>query len=86
MVSCKVTRHLNGVIKFIVIKDDDDTLVINMDKVVSIFFNSGDTDTSDSYSPFRMTIQGEENSEFYTFRSRESFIDIKNTIENELLK
>lgn len=86
MVSCKVTRHLNGVIKFIVIKDDDDTLVINMDKIVSIFFNSGDTDTSDSYSPFRMTIQGEENSEFYTFRSRESFIDIKNTIESELLK
>lgn len=86
MVSCKITRHLNGVIKFIVIKDGDDALIINMDKVVSIFFDSGDTDNSDVYSPFRMTIQGEENSEFYTFRSRESFIDVKNTIESELLK
>lgn len=86
MVSCKVTRHLNGVIKFIVIKDEDDTLVINMDKVVSIFFNSGDTDDSDAYSPFRMAIQGEEDREFYTFRSRESFNDVKNMIESELLK
>lgn len=87
MVSCKFTRHLNGAIKFIIVKEDDDTLVINMDKVVSIFFCSGDTDEFNSYKSFRMIIQGENSDkEYYTFKSKESFIDAKNRIENELLK
>lgn len=88
MFKCEVTRHLNGIIKLIIVMEEDDTLIINMDKITSLCFHTktirGETEKTEYCLYISNDSDGFE--KYHRFKNKENYLKAKNHIERELLK
>lgn len=83
MVRCQVTRHLNGTVKCFIVQEEDDTLIINMDKVSIIAFEVM-TDNDETY--YSMIVHKENSSVVFYLKSFSNFKEVKDFITTELTR
>lgn len=83
MVKCQVTRHLNGAVKCFIIQEDDDIIVINMDRVSIVAFEV----TEDHVErPYSIDVHTDNGSPRFFFKSHENFREVRDFITSELTR
>lgn len=83
MVKCQVTRHLNGAVKCFIIQEEDEVVIINMDKVSIIAFETVDDRGMTKYS---MTVHKEDSYTFFYFNSHSNFKEVSEFVTSELTR
>lgn len=85
MIKCEITRHLNGVVKLIIIKEDDDTLIINMDKISYFSFSVRSNSVEPEFC-LHINNDSDKHSKYYYFANKENYLKAKDFVERELLR
>lgn len=79
MVNLKVTRHLNGVIKFFIIEECGEQFIINMDKVSILSFEEGECG-------YCLSVLVDSEEKVFVFQSEKSYEEARKFINSELLR